>query len=77
MAEFLGKDLTAEQLQSVEHECSFQQMKANPRTNRYDKHQAGIYDHNISPFLRCGKLRFGIWNLEFGIWKSEISLKIP
>lgn len=31
-------------------------MKANPRCNRYDKHLAGIYDHNISPFLRSGNL---------------------
>ncbi|OQV20992.1 putative Sulfotransferase family cytosolic 1B member 1 [Hypsibius exemplaris] len=54
ISSFLGKDLTQEQLRNVEHETSFQQMKANARTNRYDKHIAGIYDHNISPFLRCG-----------------------
>ena len=56
MSRFLGKDLTEAQLRNIEHETAFQQMKANPRTNRYDKHLAGIYDHTISPFLRCGRV---------------------
>ncbi|XP_055349049.1 sulfotransferase 1B1-like [Paramacrobiotus metropolitanus] len=54
IGKFLGKDLTEEQLTVMERVCSFDSMKANPLTNRYDKHIAGIYDHNISPFLRSG-----------------------
>ncbi|XP_055342881.1 sulfotransferase 1B1-like [Paramacrobiotus metropolitanus] len=63
LAHFLGKDLSAKQLQTISYHCSFDQMKNNDLTNRIASDRAGILDFQVSPFLRAGSV--GNWKLHF------------
>ncbi|OQV20285.1 putative Sulfotransferase family cytosolic 1B member 1 [Hypsibius exemplaris] len=61
---FLGKTLTAEQVERICHECSFHTMKDNPTVNRQEmQDKYGVMDFKVSPYMKGGKS---------GSWKSAI-----
>ena len=59
VADFLGKQLTDEAVARIVEETSFKKMKDNPKVNRQDLADAGMFDFNKSTFIRKGTV--GNW----------------
>lgn len=55
LGKFLGKDLSEEQLDTIQYYCNFESMKKNALTNREQIAKSGHWDFSVSPFLRAGE----------------------
>ncbi|OQV14593.1 putative Sulfotransferase 1C2 [Hypsibius exemplaris] len=63
LGHFLGKDLTAEQIDAIYKETDFKTAQANPLLNRSEYHAKGVLDLNMHPFIRDGSI--GQWKTTF------------
>lgn len=60
LADFLGKELTADQLKAIEEHTNFGSMKSNDKLNKSDD---PTFDFSISKYMRQGKV--GQWRNYF------------
>ena len=60
LSKFLGRSLNDAQINDVVHHCSFEEMKANEKTNFSEFQTIGFIDMKVMPFMRSGKLFFNL-----------------
>lgn len=70
VAEFLSQNLSDDQISSIAHRCSFNQMAANPASN-HSQWESKIFDSKVSRFMRKGQV--GNWKCHLD---DEMSKKI-
>ncbi|OQV22532.1 putative Sulfotransferase 1C2 [Hypsibius exemplaris] len=63
LAQFLGKDLTSDQIDVIHEETNFKAAQVNPSLNRSERHAAGVFDFTKHLFVRNGSI--GQWKKEF------------
>lgn len=69
LANFLGKQLSDDQINSIVQHCSFKEMSKNKSTNWSEFRSKGLIDENVSKFMRKGEV--GDWKNHFTVSQNE------
>lgn len=70
IGEFLGKPVKEEMIPKIINHCSFNNMKRNKAVNRSQVPVKGLFDNQLSNFMRSG--RIGDWMSHFTPGQNEI-----
>lgn len=66
---FCGQVLSADTIEEIARQTSFQELQKNPATNREEAARMGVFDNSISTFMRKGGV--GDWKNYFSSQQNE------